>query len=390
MSSSRCFPSIKSDASKAWWHQARIYHILIDRFNGGWIVPPESKDEFIGGTLKGIEEKIDYIQNKGFNAIMLSPFFSSKAYHGYHTLSYEQVDEHFGTWEDFQKLVNAAHEKKMKVICDYVPNHCHDENPLFVKAFNHQDSRMREWFYFKGSLPTDYVSFLHYAHMPKFNLKNEETAEYLIGVAEKLVKEHRIDGIRIDHVIGLPFDFLRKLQRRIKGINEDVFVFGEATATGIKKNEYSQIEFVSKRHREYAEAGQLSRDELQSQYEGVIDGVLDFAFRDIIIEEIVKGHHLIGNQELVEKLDSHFSLYPEGFAPVLFLDNHDTNRFMYYCHEDKSLLDEALEFMSRLQYPISVYYGTEQYMTNDPSIEGESAEPYADLRVRLPMDWSMT
>ena len=60
-----------------WFNNIRIYHLLIDRFNGGWQVPPKSENAFCGGNLQGVIEKLDYIKNLGFNAIMLSPIFKS-------------------------------------------------------------------------------------------------------------------------------------------------------------------------------------------------------------------------------------------------------------------------------------------------------------------------
>lgn len=371
------------ESPNKWWQRSAIYHIMIDRFNGNWNDLPENKDCFLGGTLKGVIEKLDYIKGLGFNAILLTPFFESKAYHGYHTLSFETVDPHFGTWSDFYDLVNKAHSMGIKIICDYVPNHCHEENHIFKESLSPLNRKNRKWFYYKGIVSSDYVSFLHYDHLPKFNLHNEETAEYLINVAEMLVY-CGVDGIRIDHVIGLPFEFLGNLQKRIKAINSEVFVFGEATAFSIK--EFSQIEFISERHRELAEKDELSRDELQKQYIGVIDGVLDFEYRKILLSEIEKGHRFMGNLELIKKLQRHFVEYPKDFALVLFLDNHDLDRFMHFCHGDKTLLDEAVEFTRSLPYPFTYYYGTEQYMTNNPSII--NAEPYADLRVRLPMNWN--
>ena len=64
-----------------WFNNIRIYHLLIDRFNGGWQVPPKSENAFCGGNLQGVIEKLDYIKNLGFNAIMLSPIFKSEAVH---------------------------------------------------------------------------------------------------------------------------------------------------------------------------------------------------------------------------------------------------------------------------------------------------------------------
>ena len=118
---------------KEWFDNNRIYHLLIDRFNGGWKIPPKSKNVFCGGNLQGVTDKLDYIKELGFNAVMLSPIFASANYHGYHTLNFDEVDPHIGTWEDYQRLLDTAHAKGMKVICDFVTNHCWYEAPMFME-----------------------------------------------------------------------------------------------------------------------------------------------------------------------------------------------------------------------------------------------------------------
>ena len=119
---------------------------------------------------------------------------------------------------------------------------------------------------------------------------------------------------------------------------------------------------------------------------GTLDGVLDFAYRDILLEEVHAGRGIKGNTTLKRKVEEHFAKYPTDFKLILFLDNHDTDRFLFDCHDDVKLLQEALEFTKELSRPFSFLYGTEQQMTNNPSIF--NAEPYADLRVRNCMDWT--
>jgi glycosidase len=130
----------------------------------------------------------------------------------------------------------------------------------------------------------------------------------------------------------------------------------------------------------------FSQDSLQADYVGTLDGVLDFAYRDILLEEIHAGRGIKGNTTLKRKVEEHFAKYPTDFKLILFLDNHDTDRFLFDCHDDVNLLQEALEFTKELSRPFSFLYGTEQQMTNNPSIF--NAEPYADLRVRNCMDWT--
>ena len=374
-----------------WWWQARIYQIIIDRFNGGWQKAPryESIKEmncFLGGNLDGVTNKLDYIKALGYNTILLSPIHESAAYHGYHITDYEKICRSFGNWNDFCNLVHLAHLKGIRVICDFVPNHCHKKNYLYKDAKWHRNGK-RNWFYFSHFFSFSSTHFLRFKELPKLNLNNKETADYIIGIAEKLANIG-IDGIRIDHVIGVPFDFLRKLRLSLKAINPDFFVFGEATALGIKKEEFRQICFKNEILRKKALRKALDRDELQGQYVDIIDGVLDFEFRDIIRKEIEAGNHILGNLVLYQKLHEHFIKYPRNFALVLLLDNHDVDRLMFYCKNDKRMVDEILNFMKVLPYPSSVYYGTEQYMTHKDTIENVK-RAYADLDVRQPMDWSI-
>ena len=125
---------------------------------------------------------------------------------------------------------------------------------------------------------------------------------------------------------------------------------------------------------------------MQVDYIDTLDGVLDFAYRDILLEEIHAGRGIKGNQILRDKVEAHFAKYPANFKLVLFLDNHDTDRFLFDCHDDVNLLQEAIEFTKELPRPFSFLYGTEQLMTIKSTIF--NAEPYADLRVRCCMDWS--
>jgi glycosidase len=130
----------------------------------------------------------------------------------------------------------------------------------------------------------------------------------------------------------------------------------------------------------------FSQDDLQADYVSTIDGVLDFAYRDILLDEVHAGRGIKGNETLQRKVEAHFAKYPADFKLVLFFDNHDTDRFLFDCHDDATILHEAIEFTKSLQRPFSFLYGTEQLMTNNPSIF--NAEPYADLRVRNCMDWT--
>ena len=371
-----------------WFNNIRIYHLLIDRFNGGWQVPPKSENVFCGGTLQGVIEKLDYIQSLGFNAVMLSPIFASANYHGYHTLNFDEVDPHIGTWDDYQRLLDTAHAKEMRIICDFVPNHCWYEAPMFQEALLKNGGRHRDWFFFEGDDSDAFVSFLGYGDLPKFNLTNPEVAGFMIDKAERLARMG-VDAFRIDHALGQPHAFLQQFREAMQHVSSDIVVFGEVWAFGIGPQLASQLYFkTDARLQEFMaqDTKPFSQDDLQADYVSTLDGVLDFAYRDILLDEVRAGRGIKGNAMLQRKVADHFAKYPADFKLVLFLDNHDTDRFLFDCHDDGLLLHDAVDFTMSLQRPFSFLYGTEQLMSNYPSIF--NAEPYADLRVRNCMDWT--
>ena len=371
-----------------WFDNIRIYHLLIDRFNGDWQTPPQSKNVFCGGNLQGVTAKLDYIKELGFTAIMLSPIFKSANYHGYHTLNFEEVDPHFGTWDDYRRLLDEAHKRGMRIVCDFVPNHCWYEAPVFKESLLKNGGKHRDWFFFPKKDRDDFVSFLDFGDLPKFNLTNPEVAGMMIDKAGQLARMG-VDAFRIDHALGQPLPFLKQFRDSMQAVRSDIVVFGEVWAQGIAPQLAGQLYFKTEdRRNEFLAQAQkpFSQDALQADYGGVLDGVLDFAFRDILLEEVHAGRGIKGNEMLLQKIAAHFARYPKDFKLVLFLDNHDTDRFMFDCRDDVSVLQDALDLAMGQGRPFSFLYGTEQLMTNRPTIF--NAEPYADLRVRNCMDWS--
>lgn len=365
----------------------RIYNIMVDRFyNPAKTLSVDSvENEFLGGNLEGVISKLPYIKKLGFNAIMLSPVLKTHAYHGYHTTDFDEIDEHFGSWDVFYQLVNQAHSNGIAVIADCVLNHCHYSNPVFQNALNGHFGFKRDWFFFNGRKSNEYTSFMNLPDLPKFNLNNADAECYIINKVIRLA-ETGIDGIRIDHAIGLPFTFLYRLSKTLHRMNPDIRIIGEAWGQGCTKELMGQFCFRNEQKAaEYLRNG-IDQESLQQDYIGVLDGVLDFRFRDIILGEIREGRRIKGNKTLRKKLIEHFKNYPLDFNLVLFMDNHDTNRVLYECGQDETLMMEIIEEMQSLCRPFSIYYGTECLMTNSEPIY--AGIPYADLRVRTPMDWS--
>lgn len=354
-----------------------IYHILVDRFTGN--VALKNENRFLGGTLRGITDRLDYIQGLGATSIWLSPICTSANYHGYHVIDFMRVDPHFGTQADLEDLIAAVHSRGMKIYTDYVPNHCHVTHPFFLDARTNLHSPYRPWFYWmKGGT---YKCFLEVDELPKINLDYPEACQYMIDVARHWCRLG-FDGLRIDHAIGPSFLFWEKCMKAMRKEFPDRVFFGEVWGAGLEKRHYKTIHL---KNSWWKRMFGLSQEELQHDYVGVLDGVLDFEYRNMLIDHLWRGEHLEGNQALEKRICLHFAKYPADFKLILFLDNHDMDRLLFCCHGDIELMKEAIAFSRKWGKPFVLYYGTELGMQNTQSVFDGS--PYADLRVRECVDW---
>src|SRR5215218_8205952 len=110
-----------------WWTDAVVYQIYPRSFADG------NGDGM--GDLRGIKERLPYLQQLGVDAIWLSPFYKSpQADAGYDVADYRQVDPLFGSLADFDAMLQEAHQRGLKVIVDLVPNHTSDEHVWFQEA----------------------------------------------------------------------------------------------------------------------------------------------------------------------------------------------------------------------------------------------------------------
>jgi len=363
---------------KSWLSDAVMYHVLIDRFYGTSMIDAD-KPVFAGGTIAGILEKLDYIQSLGVNCLWISPFYKGVSYHGYHIIDYYGVDEHFGTIEDLENLIKSVHQKGMKIIADLVPNHSSVNHPYFVDAKKNRKSKYRNWFYFNDS-NDDYLSFLGFKELAKINLDDTNAKKYFIENTLFWLNKG-FDGFRIDHIIGVSRLFLAELHEAVKFQDQNAILIGEAWIEGIRRNVFNTIRI---RHSLFHKYFGISQENVQRQYDGLIDGVLDFEARNIILKMFLEENKT--ENEILKALTKHFKRYSKKFSVVLFLDNHDTNRIMYECGNDLEKVKRLLSILKKCLKPMVFYSGTEQALTHSESIF--SGKHYADLDVRQPMNWN--
>ncbi len=133
-------------AGQQWWQTGVIYQVYPRSFqdtNGDGI-----------GDLKGITLRLDYLVSLGIDALWISPIYPSPmADFGYDVADYTDIDPIFGTLDDFDTLIGAAHGKGMRVILDFVPNHSSDRHPWFLESRASRSSVKRDWYLWRDPAP---------------------------------------------------------------------------------------------------------------------------------------------------------------------------------------------------------------------------------------------
>lgn len=280
--------------------QQIVYQIMIDRFandlsslkNRIAVIPPP----YLGGNIKGIIKRLDYIAGLGANSILLSPFFKSNAYHGYHcTTARNEIEPQFGNTDDIQSLVKHIKERNMICGADFVPNHCHVTNPIYREHYN--------WFEFPNK---EYKFYANIKYLPVLNLDHPEAREYMIKQA-LLLCEWGFDYIRIDHSTGLSYTFLHELKRRVKQKYKDVRLIGEVVG------EMDFKPLVCKRYTDNLNDKWSEQEARQYEYVGILDGVLDYEYYEIIKEALLHDMPIKNNKALKQRVKKHFSRYPKEF-----------------------------------------------------------------------------
>ncbi len=196
-----------------WWQHGVVYQIYPRSF--------QDSDGDGVGDLAGIARRLDYLTWLGVDAIWISPIYPSPmADFGYDVSDYCGIDPLFGTLADFDALLKAAHERGIKVILDFVPNHTSKQHPWFIESRSSRDNPKRDWYLWRdpkpdGSPPNNWVSQFggsawtfdpatgqYYLHsflrqQPDLNWRNPDVRAAMYD-ALRFWLDRGVDGFRVD------------------------------------------------------------------------------------------------------------------------------------------------------------------------------------------------
>ncbi|MBD2505663.1 glycoside hydrolase family 13 protein [Anabaena azotica] len=352
-----------------WVKQAVFYQIFPDRFARSkqprkrllrdarwedWDAMPTLQG-YKGGDLWGIMEQLDYIQDLGIDAIYFTPIFQSASNHRYHTHDYYQVDPMLGGNQAFKELLDAAHERDIKVVLDGVFNHSSRGFFFFHDVLeNGPHSPWVNWFKiqgwplspYNGEFPANYVGWADNRALPVFNHDNPEVREYIMEIAEYWIK-FGIDGWRLD----VPFEittpgFWQEFRDRVKAINPEAYIVGEVWGDSRKWLDGTQFDGVMN----YLFAGPT----------------IAFTAGDRVVLEQVQSRDYqpyppLFAAEYAAKIQELLQFYPWEIqlTQLNLLASHDTARLLSIAGGDKPSIELATLLLLTFPGAPSIYYGDE-------------------------------
>jgi alpha-amylase len=336
------------------WKQGIFYEIYVGSYY-------DSDGDKVG-DLNGITHKLDYIndgksrtdEDLQVNGLWLMPINPSPSYHKYDVVDYYNVDDQYGTIEDFKKLTEEAHKRGVKVIIDLVINHTSEKHPWFIEAAANPDSPYRDYYVWadehtnvdelgpwgqkvwhrKGS---SYYYGLFWSGMPDLNFGNPKVREEMTNVAKFWV-EQGVDGFRLDAAMHIfprkeeaqNHEWWKEFRTELEKVKPDVYLVGEVWETASIVAPYFQS----------------------------LDSNFNFDLAANIMNSVnAQSNGGIGSY--LDRVHPAYSKVNENFIDAPFLTNHDQNRVMTVFGGDVDKAKIAASILLTLPGNPFIYYGEE-------------------------------
>ncbi len=365
-----------------------IYLLMPDRFSNGdstndrissyrdTICDPKNPIVRHGGDLQGIINHLDYLKELGVTALWLTPVLENDmpleaeqagmmaGYHGYWFTNHYKIDQRMGGEASYKKLIDAAHTAGIKIIQDAVYNHVGIEHWFYKDApskdwinqwnsYTNTNHRNESIFSNNGNEIDKKIMLDGWfvPHLPDINQRNPFVSNYLIQHALWTVEEFGIDGWRVDTYKYCDEQFLNNINAALLKEYPTISIFGEVTANSVLGSAY------------------FTNNNISTNFKHNLPGVTDFPVSNAMVEAVNKPN---GWTDGVTKLYMTLAedlMYKNPQNNCIFLDNHDTERFVSVIGEDMNKYKMAISILLTMRGIPQLYYGTEIWMKNfkDPN-----------------------
>lgn len=395
-----------------WWQTGIIYQVYPRSYQ-------DSDNDGIG-DLKGIISRLDHLKWLGINALWVSPIYPSPmADFGYDISDYCDIHPLFGTMEDFDQLLQEAHNRDIKLILDLVPNHSSDQHPWFKESRSSKDNPKRDWYIWEdakpdGSEPNNWLSVFggsawewdentqqYYYHaflkeQPDLNWRNPEVQEAMLDVMHFWL-DKGVDGFRVDVMWHMVKDKLLRDNPENPNYENHMSTYEKLTPS--YSTDQPEVHDIVKRMREVTD----------SYEERLLIGEIYLPVHRLVAYygEDNQGAHLPFNfqlltlpwdaQKISYAIDEYEGALPPDGWPNWVLGNHDQPRLASRVGSDQARVAAIL--LLTLRGTPTIYYGEEIGMT-DVAIPPDEIKDPQGLNMpeknlsrdpsRTPMQWDDT
>jgi len=320
------------------------------------------------GDLRGLTQKLDYIQKLGADCVWLMPVAASPSYHGYDVTDYYKVEPDYGTNDDFKAFVAAAHKRKIRVLVDLVLNHTSSEHPWFKEALQDTTAPHRNWYrwsktqlnnnWHKSPVRDEYYFGLFWSGMPDLNYENPEVLVEMKRVAAFWLDSMHVDGFRLDAVRHL--------------VENGDQVSNTPGTHAVLRDFGNYVRMLAPSSYTIGEVWD-SPENILTYYPDQLDAYFAFPVSDAIVDAVRAGKT---NALVPTILEFQHAQPAWRWAP--FQRNHDQTRTLTALGNDTVAARMAATILLTLPGVPFVYYGEEIGMTGDKP----------DERLRTPMQWT--
>ncbi|TLS38086.1 glycoside hydrolase family 13 protein [Pseudalkalibacillus caeni] len=388
--------------SKQWWKESVVYQVYPRSFN-------DSNGDGIG-DIKGITEKLDYLQELGIDVVWLSPVYQSpNDDNGYDISDYRDIMSEFGTMEEWEEMLDGMHVRGIKLLMDLVVNHSSDEHTWFLESRKSKDNEYRDYYIWRpgkdGKAPNNWASFFsgsawqndeetgeYYLHLfskkqPDLNWENPKVRSEIHDVVRFWI-DKGVDGFRLDAI-----DVISKTEGLpdAKVVNDDQYQWGgEYFFNGPRMMEFLKEldDEVFSKHDLMTVAETSSADidrgiALTNEQDGVVNMLFHFEHMDLTSgpggKWDQKDWELADLKRVMTKWQN--DLEGKGWNS-LYMENHDQPRSVSVFGNDKEYRVKSAKMLATwlhmMQGTPYIYQGQELGMTN---VRFGSIEDYRDVEI---------
>ena len=336
------------------------------------------------GDLNGLRQKLDYLQELGVTSILLLPLYESVYYHNYFAVDFQKIDPEFGTMEDYLNLVREVHRRGMRIYMDMETQYVTEDQLWWKESYAHRKSKYSDYILYNDSANTKPESIIfNLTELPgydgtrrkvgtanlyskNFQEDNFQLFKYFVDPNNDGRFDDGVDGFRLDHMMD-DLDFKGKLTHlfanfwaplvtNLKQINPKLSIVAEQAVWGSFGFEYFE--------------------------RGNVDRVFAFRLRDAIAS--------FDKNKIAAVADTIFSLTPKNKQQVVFIENHDMERFASAVNKNlaKEKIGAAINLL--IGGIPSIYYGQELGMFGKSALGKFGMTDANDIPLREAFEWYKT